>query len=43
MSLAGTVFSEAMNGFQKVDTDYVYPGGLLWDGEKLYQDRPPLL
>ncbi|KAF1973817.1 hypothetical protein BU23DRAFT_567922 [Bimuria novae-zelandiae CBS 107.79] len=39
----GTIMSEAMQSFQKVDVDYVYPGGPLWDGEKLIQDRPPLM
>ena len=32
-----------MDGFERVDADYVYPGGPLWDGEKLAQDRPPLV
>jgi hypothetical protein len=39
---SGTQFSEAMNNFKKVDSDYIYPGGPLWDGEKLVQDRPPV-
>jgi hypothetical protein len=41
MMCAGTLMSEAMQNFQKVDEDYEYPGGPLWDGKKLVQDRPP--
>jgi hypothetical protein len=26
----------------KVDEDYVYPGGDLWTGDKLVEDRPDL-
>ncbi|CAI6340687.1 unnamed protein product [Periconia digitata] len=37
----GTLMSRDMQNFQKVDEDYEYPGGPLWDGEKLVQDRPP--
>lgn len=26
---------------RKVDKDYMYPGGMLWDGEKLLEDKAP--
>jgi hypothetical protein len=26
---------------QKVDEGYIYPGGPLWDGEKLIEDKAP--
>ena len=28
---------------KKLDLDFVYPGGPLWDGETLVQDRPVIL
>lgn len=27
---------------KSVDADYEYPGGPLWNGETLVQDKPPL-
>ncbi|KAI1360587.1 glycoside hydrolase [Xylaria arbuscula] len=34
--------SQAMHEAKTVDTDWVYPGGLLWNGERLIEDRPVL-
>jgi hypothetical protein len=31
-----------MYQLKKVDTNFTYPGGPLWDGEKLVEDRPVL-
>lgn len=30
----------AMYRQEQLDENYVYPGGLLWDGEKLMEDKP---
>jgi hypothetical protein len=32
--------SEDMFYVKKLDSDYVYGGGLLWDGENSIEDRP---
>jgi len=28
---------------KKVDVGYVYPGGMLWDGEKMVEDKAPVM
>ena len=40
VSETGIRTSLAMYREQKIDKDYVYPGGPLWDGVNLAQDRP---
>jgi hypothetical protein len=37
----GMQMSIEMYRSQKVDAGYVYPGGPLWDGEQLVEDKPP--
>jgi len=32
--------SYEMYKYEKIDEDYEYPGGPLWDGEKLIIDKP---
>lgn len=34
--------SIAMYREEMVDENYVYPGGLIWDGESLVEDKPVL-
>ncbi|KAF2684553.1 lytic polysaccharide monooxygenase [Lentithecium fluviatile CBS 122367] len=38
----GMQMSQGMHDSRKVDEGYVYPGGDLWDGEKLVVDKPDL-
>jgi hypothetical protein len=32
--------SQDMFELKKLDDDFVYPGGPLWDGESFVQDKP---
>lgn len=34
--------SPEMYYYEKIDKDYEYPGGPLWDGEKLVKDAPSI-
>jgi len=36
------VISGEMAGYLKIDEDYVYPGGPLWNGKELVEDKPLL-
>jgi hypothetical protein len=35
-------WSKEMGGGLKVDENWVYPGGLLWTGEEMVQDKPDI-
>lgn len=36
----GMAITASMYGDKTIDESYVYPGGPLWDGESLVQDKP---
>ena len=38
----GILVSQDMYNNKKVDEDYVYPGGKLWTGKELVDDKPIL-
>ena len=39
---SGLVVSVEMYDEKKVDADYLYPGGPLWTGKELVEDKPVL-
>lgn len=39
--IVGMTLSPNMYNLQSVDQGYTYPGGPIWDGEKLIADQPP--
>jgi len=39
---SGMTTSFDMYYLKKVDANFTYPGGQLWDGEKLIEDKPVL-